>query len=102
MTPTETPQNPFSTVLSLKILDLIRQRDLDLQKLRNDYQGGRLTKDGIVQGLEDSEAKIADEVLEVVTRTLANLEGTVNKVLQLQEQMRVLREAAAAGIPEKV
>ena len=98
MTPAETPQNPFSTVLSIKIMDLIHARDLALQKLRNDYQVGALTKDGLMEALEDSEAKIADDVLETCVRTLRNLEDTVNKVLLLQEQMRTIRQAEAGWV----
>ncbi len=96
MTPsTDTPQNPFSTVLSLKIMGLIHARDLELGKLREDYRAGAITKEQIETALTASEAKIADDILEAVSNTFKNLEGTVNQVLLLQEQMRVLRNAGA-------
>jgi len=96
MTPSpEVPQNPFSTVLSLRIMDLIHARDLELSKLREDYRSGIITKEQIESALTASEAKIADDILEAVSNTFKNLEGTVNSVLQLQEQMKILRSAGA-------
>lgn len=98
----DTPQHPFSTVLSLKIIDLVHVRDLEMQKLRNDYRDTSLTKEAFIKGLEAVEAKLADEVLATCERTIKSLEDTVNKVLLLQEQMRILRDAAAGNIPDKV
>lgn len=96
MTPSpETPQNPFSTVLALRIMDLIHARDIELGKLREDYRLGTVTKDQIETVLTASEAKIADDILEACSNTMRNLEGTVNQVLQLQEQMKILRNAGA-------
>ncbi len=96
MTPSPTtPQNPFSTVISLKIMDLIHSRDIELGKLREDYRSGTISKDQIEAALTGSEAKIADDILEAVSSTMRNLENTVNQVLQLQEQMKILRNAGA-------
>lgn len=89
------PQNPFSTILSVKIVELVHARDIELNKLRTDYQAGSITKEQITAELEASESRLADEVLETCVKTLANLESAVNQVLQLQEQMQVLRNAGA-------
>lgn len=101
MTP-PAPPHPFSTIISLSILDLIRARDLELQTLRNDYQSKKITKEELTKALELSEAQIADDVLAVCVRTIRSLEETVEKVLQLQEQMRIIREAEASWVPNKV
>ena len=94
MTPSDTPpQNPFSTILSVKILQMIRERDLANAKLLKRHHALRITTEELTAQLEASEAKIADEILEVCTRTIATLEATVNTVLQLQAQMKVLRDA---------
>lgn len=95
------PQHPFSIVLSLKLIDLVHARDMEMQQLRNDYRDAKLTKEAFVKALESVEAKLADDVLATCERTLKTLEDTVNKVLQLQEQMRILRDAAAGNIPGK-
>ena len=76
-------------------MDLIHARDLELSKLREDYRSGIITKEQIESALTASEAKIADDILEAVSNTFKNLEGTVNSVLQLQEQMKILRSAGA-------
>lgn len=93
--------NPFSTTLSLKIMEIIRRRDFHILGIRNSYQKGSITKESFTTSLEEYEGVIADEILDVVTRNFRSLEDTVNKVLALQEQMRVLRDAAAGVIPDK-
>lgn len=87
------PQHPFSTILSVKIVEIVHARDLDLNKLRSDYQSGAISQDEFKAALLTSESRLADDVLEACVKTLANLESSVNQVLQLNEQLRFLRSA---------
>lgn len=87
------PQHPFSTILSVKIVELVHARDIELNKLRSGYQSGTITQDDFKAALLTSESKLADDVLEACVKTLANLESSVNQVLQLNEQLRFLRSA---------
>lgn len=98
----EAPQHPISTALALNIIDIVHARDLETQKLRNDYRDARLTKDDFIKALESIEAKLADDVLGICVRTNRRLEETVDKIMLIQEQMRILRDAAAGNIPGKV
>lgn len=88
-----TPQHPFSTILAATILQMIRARDLELVGLQNSFRADTISLPDLTRALKASEAKIADDVLEVCTRNLATLEATVDTVLQLQAQMQILREA---------
>jgi len=79
-------------------MDLIHSRDLELGKLREDYRSGAITKEQIETALTNSEAKIADDILDACSNTMRNLENAVNQVLQLQEQVKVLRNAGALPV----
>lgn len=93
MNGTMTPQQPFSTIISVKVLQLIRARDLEMARYQEQFRKCNITREELVMALEASDATIADDILEVCTRTISTLEATVDKVLQLQAQMQVLREA---------
>lgn len=82
---------PFSTILSLSIMKLIHDRDLEMNTLRSD--AGSLTTEELTTRFEQIDATTADAVLDTCQTTLAKLESVVDSVLQINEQMRLLRNA---------
>ena len=91
-------EHPFSTALATKILNIIRDRDLELLNLRNQYQSNTLTREAFATALEASDTKTYDDVLEACQKTMATLETTVDRVLQLDAQLREIRAHEASRI----
>lgn len=85
-----TPQQPFSTILALSIMQLIHDHDLELNALR--ASAASLTTEELSDQLQAIDAKIADEVLDTCRKTITTLEDVVDRVLQIEEQMRLLRQ----------
>lgn len=86
-----TPQQPFSTILALSIMNLIHDHDLELNALRSSV--GTLSNEDLAGRLQQIDAKIADAVLDTCRTNLASLEIVVDRILQIEEQMRLLRNA---------
>lgn len=98
-TPSTPPiRQPFSTAALLKIVDLIRARDLELLRLRSQYQANEITTEALASAMEAEDEKITEEIFEIVSGIYASLEATVDSVMQIQEQMKQLRDLEAARI----
>ncbi len=70
-------RQPFSTILALTIMRLVAERDLELQGADPDRTA--------------IDAKTADAVLAACQRTVAPLESVVDRILEIEEQMRLAR-----------
>lgn len=86
-----TPQQPFSTILALSIVKLVREHVLEINTIRTEAK--TLTDEELGARVQEIDAKMADAVLDVCRTTLASLETVVDRVLQIEEQMRLLRSA---------
>jgi hypothetical protein len=94
----EAVENPFSSALALGILKLIQKRDLQLLELRAAYQQHKITEEQLRAAMEESEARITDDVFSACQKTMANLEVTVNSVLKIQAQLQEVRDLEAQRI----
>lgn len=86
-----TPQQPFSTILAMKIIQIIREHDLEISDLTiraRDIPSGEMATQ-----LQQIDSRLADAVFDAVRTNLATLESVVDRVLQIEDQMRLLRNA---------
>jgi hypothetical protein len=95
MTPT-LPDSPFATALALKLLKIIQERDLQLLELRGKYDSN--AKEQFSADLEALDGTTYDSILEACTGVLATADGVVKKVLEVEQQMRIVRMGEARGI----
>lgn len=86
-------EKPFSTILALSIMALVRERDQRLLDLRDRFRRNGLSETDLATKLAESEAILSDAVLDTCQKTMATLESTVDSVLQIQEQLRMIRSA---------
>ena len=90
--------HPFSTIITWKIITLIRERDLKLADLHKRYATQQITRDEMANALQESEDEISDQILEVCKTNIKSLEDTVNNVLEIQRQLQEIRGFTGAPV----
>lgn len=72
-------------------MNLVHDHDLELNALRG--RASTMSPEDLAVELEAIDARIADAVLDVCRTNLAKLEQVVDSVLQIEQQMRIIRTA---------
>lgn len=102
VTPSPVPQKPFSTAFTMKVLSLVRARDIELLSLRNQFQKKEIPAEALQSALETADAKIFTDIMTAAESIYATLEATVDSVLRFQAQMQEIRALEAERIGKAV